>query len=344
MPNSNRQWRLASYPEGMPTESDWVMSEGLIPEPGDGEILVRSIYLDIAPGWRARISPEATHEPLISPGDVMMGGAIGEVVGSNSPAYKQGDVVVTDEFFGWQDFAVLSPMDVRRVDADVAPLPCWLDFMGLNGLTAYFGLLDAAQLKPGDTVLISAAAGSVGQIAGQIAKLSGCRTIAITSSDAKVAWCRELGYDDGINYRTESDLAAAIARVCPDGVDVFFDNTAGPIHDAVLQNLAIDARITLCGTVSLANQLGQPDIGPRFMRQILVARARIQGFVLYDYEQRYQQGWTRLVNWYRAGTLRPQYDIAEGLENTPNAFLRVLTGQNLGKQLVKVGAEGGRSI
>jgi len=194
-------------------------------------------------------------------------------------------------------------------------------------------------MRPGDTVLISAAAGSVGQIAGQIAKLAGCRVIAVTSSEEKIARCRELGYDAGINYRTEPDLAAAIARECPDGVDVFFDNTAGSIHDAVLQNLATHARIILCGTVALVEKFGQPDIGPRFMRQILVARARIQGFLVSDYQHRYVDARTRLAEWHRAGKLQFQYDIADGLENTPNAFLRVLTSKNLGKQLVRIGPD-----
>ena len=339
MPDTNRQWRLVSYPEGMPSESDWEMSEGPIPEPGDGEMLVRAIYLDVAPYMRARISPQKNYAAGVGPGDIMLGGAIGEVVRSNNSAYKPGDFVVSDMTFGWQDYAVISPSVVRPIDTDLAPLPCWLDFMGINGLTAYIGLVDLGGMRPGDTVLISAAAGSVGQIAGQIAKLSGCRVIAVTSSEEKIARCRELGYDAGINYRTEPDLAAAIARECPDGVDLFFDNTSGPIHDAVLQNLATHARIILCGTVALAETFGQPDIGPRFMRQILVARARIEGFIVFDYQHRYVEARTRLAEWHRAGKLQYQYDIADGLENTPNAFLRVLTSKNLGKQLVRVGPE-----
>jgi len=339
MPDSNRQWRLVSNPEGMPSESDWEMSESPIPEPGDGEMLVRAIYLDVAPYMRARISPQKNYAAGVGPGDVMLGGAIGEVVSSNNAAYKPGDFVVSDFAFEWQEYAVISPSVVRRIDTDLAPLPCWLDFMGLNGLTAYIGLVDAGEMRPGDTVLISAAAGSVGQIAGQIAKLARCRVIAVTSSEEKIARCRELGYDAGINYRTEPDLAAAIARECPDGVDLFFDNTAGAIHDAVLQNLAPHARIILCGTVALAGTFGQPDIGPRFMRQILVARARIQGFLVLDYQHRYLEARTRLAEWHRAGKLQFQYDIADGLENTPNAFLRVLTSKNLGKQLVRIGPE-----
>jgi hypothetical protein len=288
---------------------------------------------------RARISPQKNYAAGVGPGDVMLGGAIGEVIRSNSPEYKPGDFVVSDLTFGWQDYAVISHSVVRRIDPDLAPLPCWLDFMGLNGLTAYIGLVESGGIRPGDTVLISAAAGSVGQIAGQIAKLTGCRAIAVTSSEEKIARCRELGYDAGINYRTEPDLAAAIAKECPDGIDVFFDNTAGPIHDAVLQNLATHARIIVCGTVALAETFGQPDIGPRFMRQILVARARIEGFLVLDYQHRYVEARTRLAEWNRAGKLQYQYDIADGLENTPNAFLRMLTSKNLGKQLVRVGPE-----
>jgi len=339
MPDSNRQWRLVSYPEGMPSESDWEMSESPILEPGDGEMLVRAIYLDVVPYMCARISPQKDYAAGVGPGDVMLGGAIGRVIRSNDATYKAGDFVVSDFIFRWQEYAVISPSVVRRIDTDLAPLPCWLDFMGLNGLTAYIGLVDAGEMRPGDTVLISAAAGLVGQIAGQIAKLDGCRVIAITSSEEKIARCRELGYDAGINYRAEPDLAAAIARECPDGVDVFFDNTAGPIHDAVLQNLTTHARIILCGTVALAETFGQPDVGPRFMRQILVARARIQGFLILDYQYRYVEARTRLAEWYRAGKLQFQYDIADGLENTPNAFLRVMTSKNLGKQLVRVGPD-----
>jgi len=323
----------------MPTESNWAMSESPIPEPGSGSMLVRAIYLDVAPYMRGRISSQKNYTAGVSPGELMVGGAIGQVVSSNTPAYQSGQIVVTGHTFGWQEFAVVEPSDVRLVDLDIAPLPCWLDFLGMNGLTAYFGLLQAAEMKAGDTVVISAAAGSVGQIAGQIAKISGGHVIAITSSEKKLGWCRQLGYDDGVNYRTETDLAAAIARVCPNGVDVYFDNTAGIIHDAVMQNLAAHARITICGTVSLADKFDQPDIGERFLRNILVSRARIQGFLVGDYQHHYQKAWARLANWYQQGQLKCEYDIVEGLENTPKAFLRLLTSKNLGKQLVKVGQD-----
>ena len=339
MREKNRQWRLASYPEGMPTAGNWTLAEGPLPDPGPGEMLVRAIYLDVAPYMRGRMSPLKNYAANVKPGDVMVGGGIGEVIRSNNKDYQPGDVVVTDHSFGWQDYAALRPAAVRRVDAKLAPLPYWLDALGMNGLTAYFALIDAGSAKPGDTVLVSAAAGSVGQIAGQLVRLSGCRAIGITSSAEKLAWCRELGYDEAISYRDERDLAAAVAGVCPKGVDVFLDNTGGHIHDAVMQNLATYARIVIIGTVSLAGKLGQPDVGPRFLRQMLIARARMQGFLVSDYQNRQEEARARLASWYRAGKLKSRFDVAEGLESTPQAFLRLLSSQNLGKQLVRVGAE-----
>ena len=176
----------------------------------------------------------------------------------------------------------------------------------------------------------------MGQIAGQIAKICGCRAIAITSTEEKLTWCREIGYDDGIAYRNEPDLAAAIARVCPDGVDVYYDNTAGPILDAVFQNLATHARIVVVGTISLADRFEQPDIGPRFMRKILVSRARVQGFLAGDYGLRFDEAYRRLAAWQKSGALKSRFDIVDGFENLPGAFMRLLTSQNLGKQVVRV--------
>jgi NADPH-dependent curcumin reductase CurA len=335
----NRQWRLASYPEGMPTESNWTLAEAPVPEPGQDQMLVRAIYLDVAPYMRARISPQKNYAAGVSPGDVMLGGGIGEVLRSNCRDYQPGDIVITDHSFGWQERALLRSASCRRVDPRLAPLPYWLDALGMNGMTAYFALLDAAAARPGDTVVISAAAGSVGQIAGQLARIAGCRAVGITSSPAKAAWCREAGYEEVVDYRAEPDLAAAIARACPRGVDVFIDNTAGPIHDAVVQNLALRARIAIVGAVSLAGNFGKPDIGPRFHRQLLIARATVRGFLVSDYQDRHAEARVRMSGWLRAGALKSKFDIAQGLEAMPRAFLRLLKSENLGKQLVQVGAE-----
>ena len=339
MPNANRQWRLASYPEGMPAESNWSLSETPLRAPGPNQMLVRAIYLDVAPYMRGRISPQKNYAAGVKPGEVMLGGGIGEVVESNAKEYEPGDIVVTDHGFGWQEYAVLRPGGVRRVERDLAPLPYWLDALGMNGMTAYFALTDAGQMKPGDTVVISAAAGSVGQIAGQIAKLAGCCAIAITSTPEKAASCRAAGYAGAIDYRAETDLRAAVSRACPDGVDVFIDNTAGPIHDAVMQNLATHARVVIVGAVSLAAKFGQPDIGPRFQRQILIARATVRGFLVSDYQALQTEARKRMGAWYQAGLLHSKFDIAKGIENTPAAFLRLLESRNLGKQLVQVSDE-----
>jgi NADPH-dependent curcumin reductase CurA len=225
------------------------------------------------------------------------------------------------------------------VDPRLAPLPYWLDALGMNGMTAYFALYDATAARAGDTVLVSAAAGSVGQIAGQLARLCGCRAVGITSSPQKAAWCREIGYEEVIAYRAVPDLVAAVSRACPRGVDVFIDNTAGAIYDAVVQNLATRARIAIVGAVSLAGSFGKPDIGPRFHRQLLIARATVRGFLVSDYQDRYPEARARMGAWVKSGALKSKFDIAKGLEQMPGAFLRLLKSENLGKQLVQVGSE-----
>jgi NADPH-dependent curcumin reductase CurA len=288
---------------------------------------------------RGRISPQKNDAAGVAPGEVMVGGSIGEVVRSNAKGYEPGDIVVTDQSFGWQEYGVLSGASARKVDRAVAPLPYWLDALGMNGMTAYFALLDAGEMKVGDTVVVSAAAGSVGQIAGQIARIGGARAVGITSSAEKAAWCREIGYADVIEYRGETDLRGAVARACPNGVDVYIDNTAGPITDAVMQNLALRARVVIVGAVSLAAKFGQPDIGPRFQRQILMARATVRGFLVSDYAQRHPEARDRIAAWYRAGLLESKFDVARGMESVPQAFLRLLESRNLGKQIVQVGDE-----
>jgi NADPH-dependent curcumin reductase CurA len=257
------------------------------------------------------------------------------VLRSNDPRFRPGDIVESFHF-GWQEYPVLKGSDARKVDPSLGPVHSALSYLGLPGLTAYFTLLHHAPVRAGDTVVISAAAGAVGQVAGQVAKIAGCRAVAIASSDEKLAWCRELGFDAGINYRTTNDLTAAVAEACPGGVDVFLDNTAGPIHDAVMQNLALKARVIVCGTVALADRLGKPDVGPRFLRQILVARARVEGFLLFDYADRYEEGRRRLAAWAREGRIRHREDMLDGIERMPRAFLRLLRSENFGKQLVRL--------
>jgi NADPH-dependent curcumin reductase CurA len=335
MATKNRQFVLANYPEGLPSESTWRMVETPMPEPKDGEILVRALWLSVDPYMRGRISPSKGYTKGVSPGEVMQGGGVGSVIASRNPKFKPGDVVESMAF-GWQEYPVLKAEGTRLLDPALGPIRHALGVLGMPGLTAYFALLEIGQPKAGETVVVSAASGAVGSLVGQIAKLHGCRTVAIAGDDAKLAWCREkLGYDSGLNHRTTGDLAAALAQAAPKGVDVFFDNTAGPIHDAVMQNLAMRARVIICGTVAITSKPG-PDIGPRWLRQILINRARVQGFLVFDYVDRYADGLRQIGAWLEAGKLVWREDIMAGFENTPKALIRVLKGENFGKQLVRV--------
>src|SRR5215472_4021059 len=273
---TNRRWLLASYPEGLPTPENWSMDVQSVPEPGPGQIVVKARWLSVDPYMRGRMSPAAGYTKGVGIGEVMQGGGVGEVVASNHPAWKVGDIAESMSV-GWQEWAVLTPdifgpAGVNKIDPKLAPIESSLSWLGMPGLTAYFGLLDVGRPRPGETVVVSAASGAVGQLVGQIAKLAGCRAVAIAGDDNKLQWCRDIGFDAAINYKKASDLTAAVKEACPQGVDVFFDNTAGPIHDAVMKNLSIGARVVICGRVALAGQFGKPDIGERFMGQLIARR------------------------------------------------------------------------
>ncbi len=335
---SNRRWLLTSYPEGMPDESHFELQENVeVPALEDGQILVHARYLSVDPYMRGRIAPGANYAAGVEPGGLMQGGGVGEVIESRSPDIREGDIIETRDF-GWQEYVVLGPDNgVTKVDPDLAPIQSSLSYLGMPGLTAYFGMFEVINAQPGDTVVVSAASGAVGQVAGQLGKAHGCRMVAVASSDDKLDWCKEIGYVDGVNYRTAADdLPGALKAACPDGVDGYFDNTAGPIHDAVMENLAQNARIAVCGTVSLADRLGQPDIGPRYHRQILVARARIQGFIVFDFAETYEEARNHIAGLVQKGELQFKEDVSEGVETMAASFLKLLYSDNFGKQLVRV--------
>lgn len=335
MSNEMKRWVLASHPKGMPVQENWTLETAPMPEPKDGEVLTRAIYLSVDPYMRGRISARANYAAGVAVGDVMHGGGVGIVVESNDDSLKPGDVVESMRF-DWQEYNVQKAEDLRKVDPDFGPIHSALSYLGLPGLTAYFTLLGAGEMKSGDDVLISAASGAVGQVAGQIAQIKGARAIAVASSDEKLDWCKDLGYADGINYRTAPNLDGAVADLFPDGVDVFLDNTAGPIHDAVMRNLALNARVVICGTVSLADKFDEPDIGERFLRNIMVARATVRGFLLFDYKTELESARRELSDWAKEGKLRHREDVMMGIEAMPKAFLRLLNSENFGKQLVQV--------
>jgi NADPH-dependent curcumin reductase len=242
----NHRWLLAHYPDGMPMPENWTLDEQPVPDPGPGQILVKAKWLSVDPYMRGRMNPAANYTKGVAIGEVMQGGGVGEVVASNHPGWKVGEIAESMNF-GWQEWSVLTPWlgppEVNKIDPNTAPIESSLSWLGMPGLTAYFGLLDVGRPRPGEMVVVSAASGAVGQLVGQIAKLAGCRAVAIAGSEDKLQWCREIGFDAGINYKKATDLTAAVKESCPKGIDVFFDNTGGTIHDAVMRNVAIGARV-----------------------------------------------------------------------------------------------------
>lgn len=341
MSDTNRAWVLANHPDGMPATSDWRMEETPRPTPGEGQVLARAIYLSVDPYMRGRISKAANYAAGVGIGDVMQGGAVAEIVESKHPDWKAGDIVETMGF-GWREWAVLDPATggangLRRVDPALGPIHAYLSYLGMPGVTAWISMDMIGEPKAGETVLVSAASGAVGQVVGQIAKDKGARAVAIASTKEKLDWCREIGFDAGINYRERADdLTDAVKEACPDGVDIYFDNTGGPIHDAAMRNLALNARIIICGMVSKADAFDKPDIGERPMRRLLVARARMEGFLIFDHMDRWDEARRELAAMAADGRLKFRTDTLDGIEQMPQAFINLLTSRNFGKQVVRV--------
>ncbi len=335
MAQVNRQVRLKARPAGIPQAEHFALAEAAIPEPGAGQFLVRNEFLSVEPAMRGWVSAVANYAEPVGIGDVMRAFAAGTVIASRHKDYAEGERVMG--LFGWQHFALSDGGNVtRKVKETDLPLSLSLGILGLNGVTAYFGLLDAGQPRPGDTVAVSTAAGAVGSAVGQIAKLMGCRTVGIAGGPVKTKLCREaFGYDAAIDYKAEADLAGALAAACPRGIDVYFDNTAGAISDAVLTQLAVGARIVICGTASVASWEPPPQ-GPRVERHVLIKRAHMSGFLVFDYRHRYEEAVARLAAWIRQGSLRYREDIAEGIEHCPGAIAQLYRGENLGKKLIRL--------
>lgn len=335
----NRQWVLDHYPDGPATTETWRLQSASMPEPGPGQILIRTKWLSMDPYMRGRISPGANYTAGVEPGGVMHGGGVGKVIASNHPDWAVGDLA---ESMGvnWQEYAVLTPdlpgaAATNRVPVDV-PEQATLSWLGMPGLTAYVGLTEIGQPIPGDTLVVSAASGAVGQLVGQIAKLMGARVIGIAGSDDKLDYLRSIGFDHAINHRTCPDMKAAIAEAAPNGVNVFFDNTGGPIHDAVIANLATHARVVICGRIAVVDAAPEDDIGLRSSARLIVTRARVQGLVVFDWWHKRADAFARLADWHRAGHIKFREDILDGFENTPAAFVRMMAGENRGKQLLRL--------
>jgi NADPH-dependent curcumin reductase CurA len=280
----------------------------------------------------------ANYSRPVEIGEVMRAYTAGEVIASRHRAFPEGTKVMGQ--LGWQRFVVTDGRPViRKVRETDLPLSLALGILGLNGVTAYFGLLDVGQPRPGDTVVVSTAAGAVGSAVGQIARIAGCRTVGIAGGPVKTALCRdEFGYDAAIDYKATKDMAAAVAEACPEGVDVYFDNTGGPIADAVLGQIAIGARIAICGTASIASWDPWPQ-GPRLQRHLLVKRARMQGFLVFDFHHRYEEAVGRLAGWVRDGRLKYREDVLDGLDAAPGAIAGLYRGENLGKRLIRLSGD-----
>ena len=330
----NRQILLAARPVGYPRESDFDLVEKPIPTPEMGQMLIRVIYLSLDPYMRGLMSGGPSYARPLQIGDVMVGGTVGKVTQSSHPGFVKGDIV--EGMLGWQEYAISDGGGLRKIDPETAPISTALGVLGMSGLTAYFGLLDITHPKPGETVMVSGAAGAVGSAVGQIAKIKGCRVIGTAGSDAKINYLvGELGFDAAFNYRSIENYFDALREMCPDGIDVYFDNVGGAITDAVVRLLAPKARIAVCGQISQYN-LERPEMGPRLLPHLLAKQARAEGFFVFQFADRYPKALKQLTEWLQAGKLKYREDIVDGIENAPRAFIGMLNGRNMGKQLVKL--------
>lgn len=333
VPAVNRQITLAARPVGMPRESDFRLVDSLVRHPGAGEVLVRALYLSVDPYMRGRIAGQPGYARVVQPGEVMLGSVVGHVMESNDPRIARDDIV--EGMLGWQEYAVAHAKSLRKIDPRVAPISTALYVLGMPGLTAYFGLLDICRPQPGETVVVSAAAGAVGSLVGQIAHLKRCRAIGIAGSNEKIHYLtRELGFDGGFNYK-EADYQGRLKELCPNGVDIYFDNVGGPITDAVIRAINSRARIAVCGQISQYNS-EHPEMGPRWLGQLVTKQAKAEGFLVHQFAERHEEALKQLATWLREKKLKYREDIVEGLENAPSAFIGMLEGKNIGKRLVRV--------
>lgn len=334
--NTNRQWLLAKRPHGMVGKDNFEYAENPIPVPGDGEVLVRNLYLSFDPTQRGWMEDRPSYLPPVQLGEPMRAGSVGQVVESKHADFAKGDLVQTTG--GWQDFVVVAPgqgvMGLSKLPEGVPPtMP--LSVLGVTGLTAYWGLLDLGQPKEGETVLVSGAAGATGSVAGQIARIKGCRVVGIAGGPEKCRWLKEEArFDEVIDYKNEN-VNQRIGELCPNKVDVFFDNVGGDILEAALNHINMKARVVLCGGISSYNAT-EPVPGPSNLMNLVINRARMEGFIVIDYMDRAHIAVPELLGWVNSGELVHQVDLQEGFENIPDTLNRLFTGKNLGKQLLKI--------
>ena len=333
----NRQIVLASRPEGLPRESDFRLLECETPPVGEGQLLIRTDYLSVDPYMRGRISGVKSYAEPVAVGAVMVGGTAGTVIESRHPDYQPGNVVVG--YWGWQEYAVSDGNGVELWDSSIAPLSASLGVLGMPGMTAYFGLLEIGRPHPGETVFVSGAAGAVGSMVGQIANIKGARVAGSAGSAEKIAYLLDdLELDAAFNYKNVSDYGEALEDVCPNGIDVYFDNVGGPLTDAVFPRLNVHARVVVCGQIDQYNAEETPQ-GPRLLWHLIVKRATVRGFLVFDFAKQYGEARQQIAAWLADGRIQYRETIVDGLENAPRAFIGLFHGNNLGKQLVQVTSE-----
>jgi NADPH-dependent curcumin reductase CurA len=331
---TNHKFLLAARPVGMPKPSDWTFTEEPAREPKEGELLVKLLYISLDPAMRMWVNESRSYLPPVGIGEVMRGLGLGIVTASRNPSFAVGDHVSGS--FGVQEYAITDGRGIRKVDAKIAPLPKYLSVLGMPGMTAYFGLLDTGQPKPGEMVVVSAAAGAVGSIVGQIAKIKDCRVVGIAGGAEKCHHIsHELGLDAAIDYKSEN-VKQSLREHCPEGIDVYFDNVGGAILEAVLAQIKLHARIVICGAISQYCNTG-PVTGPGNYLSLLSNRATMKGMLVLDYIDRYPQAGAEMANWMAAGRLKSREDIVEGLETFPETLLKLFKGENTGKLMLKVG-------
>jgi NADPH-dependent curcumin reductase CurA len=337
MTDVNRQWRLAKRPYGLVGPENFELSEAPVPTAGDSEVLLRNVMLSFDPTQRGWMEDRPSYIPPVALGELMRATGVGQVVESNSPDVAVGDFV--QGLVGWQDYCVVRPsggLGFSKLPDGVTPRLA-LSVLGLTGLTAYFGLLDLGQPKPGETVLVSGAAGATGSVAAQLAKIEGCRVVGIAGGPDKCAWLRDRAkLDATIDYKAE-DVRARIGALCPDGVHVYFDNVGGPILEAALDHVADRARVVLCGGIS-GYSATTPPPGPNNLMNLVIRRGRMEGFIVIDYVARFGEAIPKLLAWVTEGRIAHEEDVQRGLENAPATLRRLFEGKNLGKQLLEIAA------
>ena len=335
--SSNRQILLANRPVGMPKASDFLLNETSIPTPADGQVLCETLYLSLDPYMRGRMSPSKSYAKPVEINEVMTGGTVGKVIESKDPNLKAGDIVFG--YGGWQDYWVHNGKTLKNVDPDIAPISTATGVLGMPGVTAYTGLLNIGKPKKGETVVVASACGPVGSVVGQIAKFKGARSVGIAGSKEKCKYATDkFQFDHCLNHKS-SEFSEELKQVCPEGIDVYFENVGGKVLDSVLPLLNDFARIPVCGIISAYNSTelpSGPNLIPSLMRSILVKRLTFRGFIVWDFANQEKEALQQLAKWIKQGKLHYLEDIVDGLENAPEAFIGLFDGKNFGKLVVRV--------